>query len=118
MANNNNNNNNIVPAVPQPRPVNQNRIQTLWTDEQCLYLLNQRMAKNDEYWALNSRNRKGYWRSIALEINECFGTRFTYGQVKQKWKNLLRDYLVSQYILLIDILYVYTLTYLILFRIK
>jgi hypothetical protein len=36
--------------IPQPRTVNYNQVRVLWTDEECLYLLNQRMTRNDEYW--------------------------------------------------------------------
>ena len=81
--------------IPQPRTVNYNQIRVLWTDEQCEYLLNQRMCRNDEFWNLASRNRKLFWRSIADKINNCFGTGFTGTQIKTKWKNLLREHLVS-----------------------
>jgi hypothetical protein len=53
------------------------------------------MSRNDEYWELTSTNQRQFWESIANEINESFGTEFTMYQVKQKWKNLLRDHVVS-----------------------
>ena len=82
--------------IPQPRTVNYyNQIRVLWTDEQCEYLLDQRMCRNEEYWDLASRNRAQFWRSISDKINNCFGTRFTETQIKTKWKNLLREHLVS-----------------------
>jgi len=86
--------------IPQPRTVNYyNRIRTIWTDEQCEYLLDQRMSRNDEFWSLASWNRAGFWRSIAEKINECFGTRYMGSQMKTKWKNLLREHLVNIYVL-------------------
>jgi hypothetical protein len=81
--------------IPQPPTVNYNQIRVLWTDEECEYLIDQRMSRNDEFWSVASRRRTNFWRSIAGKINECFGTRFTGTQIKTKWKNLLREYLVS-----------------------
>ena len=80
---------------PQPQPQPQNQIRVLWMDEQCEYLLNQRMYRNEEFWNLSSRNRVVFWSSIAEKLNDCFGTDYNWLQVKTKWKNLLRDYLVS-----------------------
>ena len=81
--------------IPQPPTVNYNQVRVLWTDEECEYLIDQRMSRNDEFWSVSSRRRANFWRSIAGKINECFGTRFTGTQIKTKWKNLLREYLVS-----------------------
>lgn len=89
MAANNANN------IPQPVALNNNRIRILWTEEQCLYLINQRLSRNNEFWSLESYNRKRFWLSIANKINDCFGTRFTSSQVSRKWSNLLQDHLVS-----------------------
>jgi hypothetical protein len=83
------------PIIPQPPVRNYNPIQVLWTDVECEYLLNQRMARNNEYWSLGRREQARFWRSIARNINNVFGTRFTGDQVKIKWKNLRQDYLVS-----------------------
>jgi hypothetical protein len=83
---------------PQRQPQRQrqpyNQIRVLWTDEQCEYLLNQRMYRNEEFWSLASRNRMAFWDSISEKINDCFGTDFNWTQIKNKWKNLLREYLV------------------------
>jgi hypothetical protein len=87
-------NNNII---PQPQVINQNHVRVIWTEKQCLYLLNQRMSRNTEYWELESYNRTEFWASVATEINECFGTRYMAMQVKQKWKNLVREHLVSTF---------------------
>ena len=43
--------------IPQPPIVNYNQTATYWTDEQCFYLLNQRMYRNREYWELPARLR-------------------------------------------------------------
>ena len=83
-----------APVIPQPPVVNYNRTNVLWTDEQCYYLLNQRMYRNDEFWTLSPHRRREFWQSIANKINEVFGTRFTYKQVNVKWNNLLEDYKV------------------------
>jgi hypothetical protein len=76
---------------------NYNRIITIWTDEETEYLIDQRMSRNDEFWDLNRNERDEFWQSIAAKINEIFGTTFTSLQVKTKWKNLVRDHLVSKF---------------------
>ncbi|RIA93869.1 hypothetical protein C1645_818844 [Glomus cerebriforme] len=68
--------------ISQPRTINYNQVRVLWMDKKCLYLLNQRMARNDEYWELDYRNKMEYWRSITNKINNCFRTRFTMLQTK------------------------------------
>jgi hypothetical protein len=81
--------------IPQPPVRCYNPVQVLWTDVECEYLLNQRMARNEEYWNLGRGEQGRFWRSIARKINNVFNTRFTGHQVKNKWKNLRQDYLVS-----------------------
>jgi hypothetical protein len=53
------------------------------------------MARNNEYWSLGRGGHAIFWQSIAVKINNVFGTRFTGEQVKMKWKNLRQDHLVS-----------------------
>ena len=36
------------------------------------------------------------------KINECFGTGFTEHQAKTKWKNLLREYLVRLFKIILN----------------
>ena len=48
---------------------NNNRIVVYWTEEQCLYLINQRMERNDEFWALQPYNKTRFWRNVANKIN-------------------------------------------------
>lgn len=81
--------------IPQPPVTNYNQVRTLWTEEQCFYLLDQRMYRNEEFWNLRAGGKRRFWRDIANKINSCFGTRFTWVQVEQKWKNLKQSYLVS-----------------------
>ena len=48
---------------PQPRPqppaITQNRVRIVWTEDQCLYLIDQRLTRNDEF---------GAWRAIAGRV--------------------------------------------------
>ena len=76
----------------QPRARNHNIVQVLWKNVQCEYLLNNRMARNNEYWNLGRGGRRRFWRGVARRINEVFGTRFSTQQVNTKWKNLRQDY--------------------------
>ena len=82
-------------SQPQPLVRYYNLVQVLWTDEECEYLLNYRMAKNDEFWNLNRREQRRFWRKLARKINDVFGTQFSGDQVKTKWKNLRQDHIVS-----------------------
>ena len=103
---NNNNQNTNLPLVPQPPVRCYNPVQVMWTDVECEYLLNQRMARNDEFWGLTGGGRTRFWRSVAGKINECFRTRFTEEQCRNKWKNLKSDYQVNKfYIFCINLLY-------------
>ena len=40
--------------IPQPPVRNYNPIRIMWTDVECEFLLNQRMARNQEFWELGS----------------------------------------------------------------
>lgn len=81
--------------TPQPPVTNYNRTRVLWTQEQCEYLIDQRITRNIEFWSLGQGNQRPFWISIAEKINECFGTRFTSYQVASKWKNLKKAHEVS-----------------------
>jgi hypothetical protein len=83
------------PSNPQPPARHENRIQVLWSDVQCEYLIDQRMSRNEEFWRLGKGGKVRFWREIAVKINNVFGTDFMGEQVKQKWKNLQDDYEVS-----------------------
>ena len=61
--------NNLQPPVQCYNPV-----QVLWTDVECKYLLNQRMARNEEYWNSARGERTRFWRIIVRKINSIFGT--------------------------------------------
>ncbi len=88
--------------IPQSQMVNYNQVRTLWTDEQYEYLIDQRISRNDEFWSLSNRECTPFWGSITNKINECFGTGFTEHQVKTKWKNLLREYLVRLFKIILN----------------
>jgi len=91
---------------PQPRVRNYNPIRIMWTDEQCEYLLDQRMYRNSEYWNLGSGGKERFWRNVARKINSCFGTSFTGDKVSAKWKNLRNDHVVSIFMIINILLYI------------
>ena len=68
---------------------NYNEIRVLWTDIQCEYLIDQRITRNIEFWSLPLRSQISFWRSVAININECFLTNFTAMQIRTKWNNLI-----------------------------
>ena len=97
------------PIIPQPPVQNYNPVHVLWTDIQCEYLITSRMERNEEFWDLGWGGKARFWRGIAGEINEIFGTEFTGEQVKKKWENLTNDYEVN--IVNIDLKYHVNLKY-------
>src|SRR3989337_3427299 len=72
----------------------------LWTDAEADYLINQRRRRNDEYHDILGRSRARFWESVARRVNRHFHRgnmrrRYTARQCEQKWRNLVRDYRVS-----------------------
>jgi len=70
----------------------------LWTDRESDYLIRQRRRRNDEFHNIPGRSRARFWESVARRVNTHFRLRrrrYTGRQCEQKWRNLLRDYRVS-----------------------
>ena len=70
----------------------------LWTDAESDYLIRQRRHRNDEYHNIPGRSQGRFWESVARRVNRHFGRRrrrYMSRQCEQKWKNLVRDYRVS-----------------------
>ena len=72
----------------------------LWTDRESDYLIRQRRHRNDEFHNIPGRSRARFWESVARRVNRHFHLRrrrrrYTGRQCEQKWRNLLRDYRVS-----------------------
>ena len=72
----------------------------LWTDRESDYLIRQRRHCNDEFHNILGRSRARFWESVARRVNRHFHLcrrrrRYTGRQCEQKWRNLLRDYRVS-----------------------
>ncbi|CAG8688400.1 7849_t:CDS:1, partial [Scutellospora calospora] len=47
-----------------------------WTDTQIRILIDERKSRNTEYHNIISRNRIGFWESIAKKINQQHNTNF------------------------------------------
>ena len=72
----------------------------LWTDRESDYLIRQRRHRNDKFHNILGRSRARFWDSVARRVNRHFHLRrrrrrYTGRQCKQKWRNMLRDYRVS-----------------------
>ena len=56
-------------------------------------------SRNDEFHDIPGRSRARFWESVARRVNRYFGRRgrrrYTDRQCEQKWRNLVRDYRVS-----------------------
>ena len=71
-----------------------------WTDRESDYLIRQRHHRNDEFHNISERSQARFWESVARRVNRHFHLRrrrrrYTGRQCEQKWRNLLRDYRVS-----------------------
>ena len=91
---------------PQPRVRNYNPIRIMWTDEQCEYLLDQRIYRNSEYWKLGSGGKERFWINVARKINHFFRMSFTEDKASTKWKNLQNEYVVSIFMIINILLYI------------
>ena len=71
----------------------------LWTDRESDYLIRQRRHRNAEFHNIPGRSRARFWESVSRRVNRHFHLRrrrrYTGRQCEQKWRNLLRDYRVS-----------------------
>jgi hypothetical protein len=73
----------------------------LWTDAESDYLIRQRRRRNEEFYNIPGRDRGGFWESVSRRLNRHFRRRrrrytgYTGRQCEQKWRNLVRDYRVS-----------------------
>ena len=70
----------------------------LWTDAESDYLIRQRRRRNDEFHDILGRSRARFWESVARRVNRHFRRRrrrYMGRQCEQKWRNLVRDYRVS-----------------------
>jgi hypothetical protein len=65
-----------------------------WSDAQTRILIDERRNRNEEYYDLG-RNQNIFWESIAMRIDEGQGTNFQGHHCKEKFRNLVRDYNVS-----------------------
>ena len=67
-----------------------------WNESEINILIKERRKRNEEYWTLPGNDRTSFWNSIAEKINLEYQTNFTGKQCKDKFQNLVRDYVVRK----------------------
>ena len=67
-----------------------------WNESEINILIKERRKRNDEYWTLLGNDRTSFWNSIAEKINLEYQTVYTGKQCKDKFQNLVRDYVVRK----------------------
>ena len=59
-------------------------------------LVSERRQRNHEFHYRHRSNKTKFWESIVRRIRKRYNITFSARQVKQKWKNLRKDYDVSK----------------------
>jgi hypothetical protein len=67
----------------------------IWNDPETDLLVSERRRRNVEYHLRFRGNKTEFWESVARRIYRRYNTRYTARQCEQKWRNLVRDYGVS-----------------------
>ena len=66
-----------------------------WGDAETDYLVDERRRRNHEYHYYFHGNKLGFWQSVARRINRWYNGIYSARQCEQKWRNLVRNYGVS-----------------------
>lgn len=68
----------------------------IWGDPETDLLVSERRRRNGEYHSRFRGNKTEFWQSVARRIFRRYNRTFTARQCEQKWRNLIRDYGVSE----------------------
>ena len=84
----------------------------VWNSYQIRILIDERRARNEEYWSIAGNSRVSFWENIASKINLQFQSSFTGAQCKEKFQNLIREHMVREIYGLILLLEIFLTVYL------
>ena len=68
----------------------------IWGDPETDLLVSERRRRNGEYHSRFRGNKTEFWQSVAQRIFRRYNSTYTARQCEQKWRNLVRDYSVSE----------------------
>ena len=68
----------------------------VWGDPETDLLVSERRRRNGEYHSRFRGNKTEFWQSVARRIFRRYNSTYTARQCEQKWRNLVRDYGVSE----------------------
>ena len=65
-------------------------------DPETDLLVSERRRRNGEYYSRFRGNKTEFWQSVTRRIFRRYNSTYTARQCEQKWRNLVRDYSVSE----------------------
>jgi len=68
----------------------------IWEDPETDLLVSERRRRNGEYHSRFRGNKTEFWQSVVQRIFRRYNSTYTARQCEQKWRNLVRDYGVSE----------------------
>ena len=68
----------------------------IWEDPETDLLVSERRRRNGEYHSRFRGNKTEFWQSVTRRIFRRYNSTYTARQCEQKWRNLVRDYGVSE----------------------
>ena len=68
----------------------------IWGDPETDLLVSERRRKNGKYHSRFRGNKTEFWQSVTRRIFRRYNSTYTARQCEQKWRNLVRDYGVSE----------------------
>ena len=68
----------------------------IWEDPETDLLVSERRRRNGEYHSRFRGNKTEFWQNVTRRIFRRYNSTYTACQCKQKWRNLVRDYSVSE----------------------
>ena len=69
---------------------------TEWSNEEMQLLIDLRRERNEDYWRRFGRSNLPFWKEIAAQIEEEFGTAFTGLQARDKFNGMVRECKVNK----------------------
>ena len=68
----------------------------MWSDPEIQLLINERRARNEEFYEMAGRSKVAFWMSVASVVNIRFSGNYTGEQCKEKFQNLVREHKVRK----------------------
>ena len=77
------------------------RTQIIWREAETDFLVEEKRQRNYEYYYVYRRSKAEFWESVSQRIQRRYDSGFTAHQYERKFKNLIKEYRVSKWIIII-----------------